>query len=173
MQKQVAIDKIIGLSQAIPAFGDFINSMGLETILDNLDIRGIEHLKAQSVVYMKQLEEQKKMAAENPQPDPTLEATKMTVEAGMQIEMAKIEQQKLKAEGDNSVAVARVAVEKQKADTQFAALMANVEQNTRKLDIEEEKVASEDARTAVEAAMEITKHHHAMNREKIDVEIES
>ncbi len=170
VQKQVAIDKIIGLSQAIPAFGDFINSMGLETILDNLDIRGIEHLKAQAGVYMKQLEEQKKMAAENPQQDPVIEATKIQTEGKIQTEMARIEQQKLKDEGDHAVQVAKVAVAKQDSDIKFATLMAQQDINSRKLDIEEEKVASEDARTAVEAAMEITKHHHDMNREKINVE---
>lgn len=164
IQKQVAIDKIIGLSQAIPAFGDFINSMGLETILDNLDIRGIEHLKAQAVIYMKQIEEKKAMAEQNPPSDPAIEGVKIQAEAAMQIEMAKLDLAADKMEGEHAIAAAKVAVEKQKNEIAIAKVIAEVEQESRKLDMEGAKAASEDARTAVEAAIEVAKHHHEVSR---------
>lgn len=164
VQKQVAVDKIIALSQAIPAFGDFINNMGLETILDNLDIRGIEHLKAQSVIYMKQQQEKAAMMAENPPTDPSIEATKIQAETAMEIEMAKLDLAADKMEGEQAVQAAKVAVEKQKNDITLAKIIAEIEQINRKLDMEEAKISSEDARTAVESAIEVARHHHEMNR---------
>lgn len=164
IQKQLALEQITALSSAIPVVGEFIQEYGLETVIDNMDLKNVDHLKAQAEIFMKEVKERRMQAAE--QGDPQTNMAKMQVEALSQIEMAKIEQQTMKAEGDHSIAVARVAVEKQKADTQFAALMAQVEQNVRKMDIEEEKVASEDARTAVETAMEIAKQHHERSREE-------
>jgi hypothetical protein len=158
VQKQVALDQIIRMMGVSEDFSAFINAYGLETILDNMDIRGIDALKEQSVKYM----EMKKQAqeAQAQKGDPIQESTKMQVEAGLHIEMAKIEERKLEAEMQNSVATAKVAIDKQKADTEYLKLMAVIEADNQKALIAQEKVDSENARSAVESAINVSKHHH-------------
>ena len=160
IQKQVALDQIIRLSQSNQKFQEFINAMGLETILDNLDIRGIESLKAQAVQFQKMQMEQMQQQAQQPSPE------QMQMETLKEIEMAKVEQQAVRAEGDQAVATARVAVEKQKVDIMFMEAMAKIEQGNAKLGIEQEKVDAENARSAVDTALDFAKHHHDIHKDK-------
>ncbi|MCW1908585.1 MAG: hypothetical protein KIH63_004560, partial [Candidatus Saccharibacteria bacterium] len=66
VQKQVAIDQIIRLTAASPDFAAFINEFGLEVILDNMDIRGIDHLKELSVKYMEAKQQQREAQSQQP-----------------------------------------------------------------------------------------------------------
>jgi len=152
VQKQVALDQIIRMMQSSQLFAEFINTMGLETILDNMDIRGIEGLKAQAVQFMKQLEEQKAQQAQQGNPEET--AMREQTEAIKEIEMAKIQQQQQKQEGELAIQAAKVANEKTLTDVKFMQIMAQINQNQTKLGIEQEKVDSENARTAIEQAMQ-------------------
>jgi hypothetical protein len=158
VQKQVALDQIIRMMQACPDFAGFINQFGLETIIDNLDIRGVEDLKAMSVQYMegkrKQAEEQAKAG------DPAVNAAKMQAETIMKIEGDKTQAAMEKAEGEHAVAAAKVAIDKQNADTKFIEVMSKVESLARQQDIMAQRLDSENARTAVETALDIHKHHH-------------
>lgn len=154
VQKQVALDQIIKMMQSSQLFAEFINTMGLETILDNMDIRGIEGLKAQAVEFMKNLQEQKQQAAQ--QGDPIQEQTAAIKE----IEMAKIEQQQLKNEGELQIQAAKVANEKQLTDIKFMQIMAEISRDEKKIGIEQEKVDAENARSAVENALSFAKGIH-------------
>lgn len=151
LQKQVALDQIIKMMQASPLFSQFINTMGLETILDNLDIRGIDQLKAMSVQFMN-MEQEKAQQAMNKE-DPQIE-----VERGIvQVEAAKVMQREKESEQKLAIDAARVAIEKQKVDAQVLQVMNDIETKNAKVAIEQEKVDSENARTAVETAIELGK----------------
>lgn len=54
MQKEIALQTVIALSQNNKQFADFFAENGLRTLLDNIDIRGIEGLKLQAEEWMKQ-----------------------------------------------------------------------------------------------------------------------
>jgi hypothetical protein len=162
-QKQIAMEQIIRLSAAIPEFGNFINTMGLETILDNLDIRGIEKMKEQAGAYMKMKQEQ----MENQKGDPMVEIAAQQVEVqknqgemAAQIEAEKVKLKAEKDEGDLAIQAAKVANEKQKTDIKFMEVMLKAKVMEQELDMEQERIDSENARTAVESALEIAKHHH-------------
>jgi hypothetical protein len=163
VQKQVALDQIIRMMQSSQLFAEFINTMGLETILDNMDIRGIEGLKAQAVQFMKQLEEQKQQQAQQGNPEET--AMREQTEAIKQIEMAKIQQQQQKQEGELAIQAAKVANEKTLTDVKFMQIMAQINQNQIKLGIEQEKVDSENARTAVEHVIKSAEIAHKHREE--------
>lgn len=165
VQKQVAIDQIIKMMGASQLFAEFINTMGLETLLDNLDIRGIEQMKAQSVIFMQQKMEMMKAQAE--QGDPMMKAQQEQTQAVTQIEMAKIEQQSIKAEGDHAIQAAKVAVEQKNTDIKFMQVMAQIEQGNMKQALEQERVDAENARSAVETAMTFARDLHDRSQENI------
>jgi hypothetical protein len=150
IQKQVALEEITSMMNASPVFAEFINTMGLETLLDNMDIRGIDYLKQQAIKFMEQVE----AAKQNPPPPSEAQILAETQE---RIEMARIEAGREKAQGEQATATARVSVEKQNADTKFLELMAMIEDKNRKADLDEYRVASEDARESVEMTMDIVK----------------
>lgn len=151
IQKQVALDQIIKMMQASELFSQFINTMGLETILGNMDIRGIEELKVMAMKFMEM--QQQKMEEQANKVDPQIE-----VEQGLvQVEAAKVEQRHEEAEGRLAIDAAKVAIEKQKVDAQVMSILNDIESKNAKLALEQEKVDSENARTAVETAIDISK----------------
>lgn len=166
VQKQIALEQIIRLMNASETFAQFINSEGLETLLDNIDIRGVEQLKINALKFMDGMKQQAAAAAQ--QPDPMQQA----VQAQVDVEMAKIQQRQLQAEGELSVKAAQVSVEKQKADTDFLKLMVETENEAVKDAIEQEKVNAENAKDAVRFAIEMGKEVRSNNEtieEKVDM----
>jgi hypothetical protein len=160
IQKQVALEQIIRMMQASPLFAQFINTSGLETILDNMDIRGIEGLKVKALEFQEMLKKQQEEQAQ--QPDPMQEMTK----AAMDVEMAKIEQKSEEAEANLAVQSAKVALEKEKINAQVAAIMNDIEVKNAKILLDQDKVDSENARTAIESAMDISERIHQRNEAK-------
>ena len=156
VQKQVALDQIIRMMQASEIFAQFINTEGLETIIDNLDIKGADAMKAQAAQYMQQIKEQQAQAAQ--QGDPMLKAQQEQVQAYHQVEMAKVEQQAAKAEGELAVQAAKVANEKNLAEIKYLEVMAKLEAENKKINMEENRIDSENSRAAVETAMDMAKH---------------
>lgn len=68
IQKSRALSQIIMLCQASQLFSQFINQMGLEVLLDNLEIRGIDELKKLAVEFMAQMKQQQAKAQNQPNP---------------------------------------------------------------------------------------------------------
>ena len=151
VQKQVALDQIIRMMQSSQLFAEFINTMGLETILDNMDIRGIEGLKAQAVQFMQQLQQQKEQQAQQPSPEMA------QAEVFKEVEMAKVEQQAMKTQGDMAIQAAKVANEKEQTQIKFIETMAKIQEMEAKVGIEQERVDAENARSAVETAIGFAK----------------
>ena len=61
MQKEIALQTIVSLSQSMPSFGQFFSQKGLQTLLDNIEIRGIDDLKEKAVEYEKEQEKMQQM----------------------------------------------------------------------------------------------------------------
>ena len=160
MQKQVALDQIIRMMQASPLFAEFINTEGLETLMDNLDIRGIDELKVRAGKFMQAMKQQQE--AQSQQPDPQQEMLKMA----MEVEQAKVEQQRERAEGELAVSSAKVAIEQQKTEAQVMQIMNEIELSQGKLQLEGEKVASKAAQDAVEFALRLNQEHIDAKREE-------
>jgi hypothetical protein len=151
IQKQIALEHIIKMMQVSPLFAQFINSQGLEVILDNLDIRGIESMKSKASEFMQMVQKQQEEEAQKP--DPTTQIAQMA----MEIEAMKVEQKQHQAEMENAIMTAKVAIEKQKVDAQVMQITNEIETENAKLGLEAEKVDSENARSAVEAAIELSR----------------
>ncbi len=151
LQKQLGLEQIIRLMGAAEIFSNFINTKGLETLLDNIDIRGIENLKLEAIEYMQELEAQKEAQANQPNP------IEQAIQAEMQVEQDRIEQKREQAEGELAIKAAQTSIDKQKADIEYARLLADIQDKDRKAAMEQERISSEDAKDAVEMLMDVAK----------------
>ncbi len=152
IQKQVAIDQIIKMMGTSELFAQFINTEGLETLLDNLEIRGIDEMKAKAAQFMEGLKKQQQEASQKE--DPMQEMVK----AELEIEMAKIEQRKEESEANTQIKTAQIAVDHEKVEIQKALAMNEIEMSAAKIDMEGQKLASDDAREAVRDVIDLVKH---------------
>jgi hypothetical protein len=158
----MALEEITAMMQASPMFAAFINEKGLETLLDNMDIRGIDHLKVQAEEFMKEQEEMKQ------QPPPPSDAEQF---AKMELEKTQMqtEQRREADQGKMSVEAAKIAVEKEKVQLQFIKLMSDIESGKVKQAIEQERVDAEMAREAIDVALDIAKHHQEGQNMEVDI----
>lgn len=162
IQKQMALEEITSMMQASPMFAAFINEKGLETLLDNMDIRGVDHLKVQAEEFMK---EQADAKQQPPAPSDAEQFAKMEMEKTQII----TEQKQTEAEGRMAVDAAKIAVEKEKVQLQFIKIMSDIQSDKIKQAIEQEKINDERSKEAIDMAIEIVKNHAPAENMEIDI----
>ena len=80
--------------------------------------------------------------------------------------MAKVQQRQQQAEGELSIKAAEVAVKQEQADLAYMKLIAEIEGESSKAMADERKADAEEARSAVDLAIEVAKFHHEQNKKE-------
>lgn len=172
IQKQVALDQIQRMMQGSEAFAAFINSMGLEVIIDNLDIRGSDALKKMAFDYMQQIRQQQEEAKGQPSPEQmAVQVQQEAVQSQTEVEMARIEQRRVEAEQNAAIKAAQVAIDKEKAEMQFIDILSKIDAEGRRFAQEADKIDTEQARNAVQLAIDVARHHGERNEKAQGSEI--
>jgi hypothetical protein len=165
VQKQIALKAMIQLMQASPQFAQFMNQEGLEVLLDNLDIKGIDNIKSMAAEWMKN---QKQMQEQEAQKAQSEMGPEQMAQMQMQIEQAKIQQKaeeaKMKAEVDLTKISADDAVKNKEIDVKFLEVMSKVSNAEMELALQQEKVSAENASTAVKMAVSVAAHQHEVSK---------
>ena len=165
VQKQISLETIIQLMQTSEAFAAFINTKGLGILLDNIEIRGIDGLRKAAGEFMEetaqkqQQAEQMQMQAAQQQIDP-----KQVMAMQAQADMAKVAQKKEAVATQAQVALTKIAtddaVKNKLADIEFIKAIATVQGGEAEQALKQEQLDAENSRTAVEAAISLSAHHH-------------
>jgi len=165
VQKQISLETIIQLMQTSEAFAAFINTKGLGILLDNIEIRGIEGLRQAAGEYMEEVAqkqaqaEQMAMQQAQQQLDPK-EVMAMQAKA----EILKVEQKTEAREQETQVALTKIAtddaVKNKLADIEMLKVLVSAENSEVDAALKQEKVDAENSRTAVNMAIDVSKHHH-------------
>lgn len=174
VQKQISLETIIQLMQTSETFKGLIETKGLGILLDNIDIRGIEGLRQQASEYMQEQQqkaaqmEQMAMQQAQQQIDP-----KQVMAMQAQAEMAKVEQKREARMQETQVQLTKIAtddaVKNKEADIEFLKVMAQIEGASTDQALKQEKLDAENARTAVEMAVNVSQHHHEVEQAKSKV----
>lgn len=165
VQKQISLETIIQLMQTSEAFASFINTKGLGILLDNIEIRGIEGLRQAASQFMQETAqkqaqmEQMAMQQAQQQLDP-----KEVMALQAQAEMMKVQQKKEAVATQAQVDLIKIstddAVKNKQADIDFLKVMAEIQGAEVDQALKQEKLDAENARTAVDMAVDVSKHHH-------------
>ncbi|MCW1908636.1 MAG: hypothetical protein KIH63_004815, partial [Candidatus Saccharibacteria bacterium] len=115
------------------------------------DIRGIDHLKELSVKYMEAKQQQREAQSQQPNEVEILAQTEL------QKTQMETEQRREAAQGVQANKAAELAIKEQETQIKFIEMLAKIEQGDKKDAIEKEKLAAEQARTAVELAVKTVK----------------
>jgi hypothetical protein len=134
IQKSRALQQIISLCQASPLFAQFINQMGLEVLLDNLEIRGIDQLKVLAQKFMQQLQQQQQQQMQQPNPavmkmqldQQKLQASQQQDQVENQLRAAEIAQ----TSRANDIDAAKVALQSHQAGSENAVQIAKAKAET-------------------------------------------
>lgn len=158
IQKSRALNQIIAMTHASPAFADFMSKKGLKVLLDNFEIRGIDILKKLADEYeqeqSKAAQQQQEMQAHMIQNNPKLmsEHTKaFSAQAHAALEEEKI-----------SVEREKVDNQKQISEAQLAATLARTH-------AEESRAQADEIRSNIRIKMDEKEMHHRHGKESIEL----
>ncbi len=159
MQKEVALQTIVSLSQANQGFAQFMNEEGLPVLLDNIDIRGIDQLKEKSNAWM---QKQKQMQAQQMQ----MQQQQAQVQAQQQqMEMAALQKQ-LQSPTDAEVGVmlvqekaktdaANISIKARDSETKFIETIAKIRNAEVQVDLKGAEIAAENERSALDSMIKV------------------
>jgi hypothetical protein len=147
MQQQQALNSLVKLMQVSPVLSQFIGSeeAGIEMLLDNLNIRGVDSLKqgvSSFIERMKQQQaEQQKMQQQ--------QAMMATQNDPMQLAKQELKQRAEKNMVESQLKAAQLNIDKQDSDTNRMLTMAKIGEMMSNEELEKEKIQAENARTVL------------------------
>lgn len=169
VQKQIALKTITALMGVSDSFKEFMNQNGLEVLLDNIDIRGIEKLR---YLVQQWMDKQKALAEQVQQkqvqePSPA-QLAMAQVQAQTQVDMAKVQSDnqnsQLKAQVELAKSNAANAVANKEADIKFLEVMSSIQDANLDRALDQEKVDAENARTTLEMTAKLGEHVMKMDK---------
>lgn len=163
VQKQISLETIIQLMQTSESFSAFMNTKGLGILLDNIDIRGIDGLRQQAEQYMQEIEQKQQQAEEMAQQQAAQQLDPKEVMAlQARAEMMKVEQKREAREQETQVQLTKIATDdalkNKQTDIEFLKVMADIENASVDTALKQEKADAENARTAIDMAINVSKH---------------
>lgn len=168
VQKQYNMRQLTDLMGASETFSQFINTMGIDIIVDNLDIQGNETLKERVAKFMENMQAAQEQNANKPDPmTELLEIEKQKAQSQVQLEAAKLELKREEIDGNLAVKASQVANDQQHQLTEFYKVMTMMQEKERKLAAEEESRASEMARESIQLAIDVAKHNHEIQQSNL------
>lgn len=162
MQKEIALQTIVSLSQSMPSFAQFFSEKGLQTLLDNIEIRGIDDLKEKAEEYQRELQK-------NQEQQQQVQMQQLQQQAQMQSIQMQEAQKQLNAPTQEDIAImaikeksqydaASLSLKEREAETKFLEVMSKIQNSGAESELRMAEVDAENARTAVEASINLSKH---------------
>lgn len=162
IQKSRALDTLKGLMQVSPIFAEFMTQeAGLDALLDNIDIRGVDGIKQDVKMFVQKIEQQKQQQMKMQQQQMMMEQQNMAQNNPIEVMKADIAQKMENNERKAQLEAAKIAVSKEEADTKRILALATIGEKADKIILESDKIQAEDARSAVDYAIQSTMHHHS------------
>lgn len=167
VQKEVALQTILGLMGSSEIFAQFINQHGLQILLDNIDIRGIEELQEKAAEFEKMLSEQaataQQLQQKQQQVQDMLLEKQLSNPTKEEVEIMKLKE---KAATD----AANTQLKEREVETEFLRLLSQIRSEQISNEITMAKVDAENARTAAEMQLDVARHIHEVNNVTKDIE---
>ena len=171
-QKQQQLDLIVRMAQAMPLFGEFINTMGLSFIMDNLEIEGVDKMKEAAKVFMQQKQQQQQQQMQMQMQQASNNPLLMK-EKNKQIELQITEKQN---ETKANIDAAKLHIQMRDQDIKEAELQLKTQVEGAYINMEQSKVDASKERASIEMATNVSKQiasiaDHHRDHDRADLEV--
>lgn len=172
MQKEIALQTVVSLSQSMPSFGEFFASKGLQTLLDNIEIRGIDGLKEKAVEFEQEKAQQQQQAQQMQQAQMQAQMQKMSMDMAMtQKELQSPTQGQLgqmAIQEKSQVDSANISLKEREAETQFLELISKIRERKVDQELKSAEIDAENSRTSIESMVKVSQHLNELKGNKND-----
>lgn len=149
--KDRAIKQITSLMSISPIFERFINEVGLNVLLDNLDFHGVEIVKEKADEFMQKIQQ------EQQQPTPEQQTANARF-MDAQTNAAKQQSDAKTAMYKNMIDAKNAESTEKEADTNRLKALTGIGESQQKLAVEASEVAAEESRTRAQTALAVSEH---------------
>lgn len=169
IQKARSQNQIVALSQAMPIFGQFMNTKGLKVLVNNLEIEDQDQLKELADQFMQEMQQkeqqQQQMQQQQMQNNPAM--------LKIQNDRMKMQMDAQQDQQENQIKAAQVAVTKQQADTDFLRVLAEMHNTKAEMQAQTERAHAEETRAAVDLAIKHAdmRHSHVMDHKEHELSL--
>lgn len=157
--KNKALQQLTLLMKISPEFAEFMNEMGLETLLDNIEFRNSDLLRAK-VDQWRMLKQQQK--AQQPDPE-AIKAQAVAKQAQLAEQQMQLKVEELQAK--TSLDTERLILDKQKADNDRLEILMKAGESKDKLHIAVAKAEAEEKRAQADLGMKAHHQSHTQFKE--------
>lgn len=162
MQKEMALQTVISMSQANKGFADFFNEEGLPTLLDNIEMRGIDDLKQKATEWMAKQKQMQMMAMKQQQSQMQIEAKKQAMEMmAMQKDIQSPSEGQvamMAIQEKAQIEAANLELKERDSQTKFLETISKIRNADVQNELKAAELDAENTRSAVEAAINISSH---------------
>lgn len=168
MQKEMALQTVISMSQANKGFAQFFNDEGLPTLLDNIEMRGIDELKEKANEWMQKQKQQQEMAQEMQKKEMQMQSQQQAMEfAGMKKNLQSPSEADVALFAINEKAKtdsANISIKAKDSETKFIEMLYKVRNESVDNELKAAQIDAENTRSAVESVIKISSHvNESMN----------
>lgn len=159
MQKQIALETVIHLMQVSPTFATFMNQHGLQMLLDNIEIRGVDALKEHAEKFEKQQQQQQQQAQQMQMQQMQMQQQIAMKEAEKQLSSPTPEQVSvMELQEKAKVDAANISIKAKDSEIKFLELMSKIKNQAVERELKAAQIDAEQVRSAVEMSINLSKH---------------
>lgn len=166
VQKEKAIQTIIQMCHADQVFAEFVNTMGLDVLLDNLEFRGIDDLKEKAKVFMQQKQQMQQKAAQQPNPQAIMAQIN---QQKLQLEQMKMQMDQQQAQVDAQLKAGEIANDAQANDNDRLKLILQSNQSELDNAVRLDAHQTEKYKTAIDAALQVADQQHSHSKDAVEL----
>lgn len=180
LQKEVSLNTMVKMMQASPIFGQFMNENGLQILLDNIDIRGIDGLKEKAAEFEKQMAQQRQQQQQQQAQQQQAEVQQMKEQSQIEQQKAALEMKQfervmrsptleelslMSIQEKSKVDAANVAIKERDAELKFMETMAKIQMEGIEVNQKAQQQDAENARAIINDLSKMSDHFLTLNKE--------
>lgn len=160
--KNQALQQVTALMNSSELFAEFINTQGLDVLLDNMEFKGVDVVKDRAKQFMEQKQQQAAQQAQ--QPNPAMmemqikQQNAQTAQFKAQSEAQKNQTQALQNEAEMQLKAEEIKVQQMKANNEKFSTMAKIGETRQTLNAAMIRAAAEEDKTQSEMAISLSEH---------------
>lgn len=159
IQKSRALQQIATMGQSFPIFAKFMNEDGLEILLDNMEIRGIDQLKELSGPFMQKIKQMEQQAQQQQNPE--------MIKAQLAAQTLQLKNKEL--ESNLRLKTAQMSLDERKMDVETFKIMSDAKMDEADNMARMAKADADISRAKIEQASELVKMDHKHNKEALEL----
>jgi hypothetical protein len=177
VQQTRALSQLTAIGNAFPIIGKFISDTSIDLVLDNLDIRHAETMRARYPQWQEQQAMMQKQAMEMQASQPRTDMLAMQIAdkqvmAEYEIGQAKIEQKRQEEEAKTILKIAELQMEDKKLNVEIGRIEAELLMDEQRLGVELQKADDERVTKVLDAALKQSDHIHDVSEKQMRMTME-